>query len=287
VEALFGAAVSHRNKRGERRGMPDKKLTAPAITAMKGSGERIAVLTAYDYMTARIADAAGVDVILVGDSAAMVVLGYESTLPVTVAEMVMLTAAVARAKTRALVVGDLPFMSYQADIGDAVRAAGTFIKDGGAQAVKLEGGVRIADKLRAVANAGIPVMGHIGLTPQSVHEFGGYRVQGKDEKAKESLLADARAVQEAGCFSVVLEAMPRELGRQITEMLSIPTIGIGAGPDCDGQVLVVNDILKYTDGRPARFVRSYADVGLVVEDAARRYVADVKSGSYPSDEECY
>ncbi len=267
--------------------MPDKKLTAPAITAMKGSGERIAVLTAYDYMTARIADGAGVDVILVGDSAAMVVLGYESTLPVTVAEMVMLTAAVARAKTRALVVGDLPFMSYQADIGDAVRAAGIFIKDGGAQAVKLEGGVRIADKLRAVVDAGIPVMGHIGLTPQSVHEFGGYRVQGKDEKARESLLADARAVQEAGCFSVVLEAMPRELGRQITELLSIPTIGIGAGPDCDGQVLVVNDILKYTDGRPARFVRSYADVGSVVEDAARRYVADVKSGSYPSDEECY
>ncbi|MBC8450717.1 3-methyl-2-oxobutanoate hydroxymethyltransferase [bacterium] len=267
--------------------MLGRKLTAPAITAMKQDGEKIAVLTAYDHMTARIADSAGVDVILVGDSAAMVVLGYESTLPVTVAEMVMLTAAVARAKTRALVVGDLPFMSYQADVGDAVRAAGVFIKDGGAQAVKLEGGVRIADKLRAVVDAGIPVMGHIGLTPQSVHEFGGYRVQGKDEKAKESLLADARAVQEAGCFAVVLEAMPRELGRQITEMLSIPTIGIGAGPDCDGQVLVVNDILEYTDGRPARFVRSYADVGSVVEDAARRYVADVKSGSYPSDEECY
>jgi 3-methyl-2-oxobutanoate hydroxymethyltransferase len=267
--------------------MARKKLTAPAITAMKRSGERIAVLTAYDYMTARIIDGAGVDIILVGDSAAMVVLGHESTLPVTVDEMVMLTAAVVRAKSRALVVGDLPFMSYQADVGDAVRAAGRFVKDGGAQAVKLEGGVRVADKLRAVVDAGIPVMGHIGLTPQSVHEFGGYRVQGKDEEARDSLLRDARAVEEAGCFSVVLEAMPRELGRRITEMLSIPTIGIGAGPDCDGQVLVVNDILEYTEGRPARFVRIYADAGSVVEDAVGRYVADVKSGSYPSDEECY
>ncbi len=267
--------------------MAQKKLTAPAITAMKRSGERIAVLTAYDYMTARIIDGVGVDIILVGDSAAMVVLGHESTLPVTVDEMVMLTAAVVRAKTRALVVGDLPFMSYQADVGDAVRAAGRFVKDGGAQAVKLEGGVRVGDKLRAVVDAGIPVMGHIGLTPQSVHEFGGYRVQGKDDEAGEKLLCDARAVEEAGCFSVVLEAMPRDLGRRITEMLSIPTIGIGAGPDCDGQVLVVNDILKYTEGRPARFVRTYGDAGSVVEDAARRYVADVKSGDYPSDEECY
>lgn len=264
-----------------------KRMTAPGIRAMKGSGERIVALTAYDFMTAKLVDEAGADIILVGDSAAMVVLGYDNTLPVTVDEMVMLTAAVSRAKTRALVVGDLPFMSYQAEVADAVRAAGRFVKDGGASAVKLEGGAKVADRVRAIADAGIPVMGHIGLTPQSVHEFGGYRIQGKSADACTRLLADAKALEEAGCFSLVLEAVPADLGAEITRAISVPTIGIGAGPGCDGQVLVINDILGYTTGRVPKFVRSYGDAGSLVLDAARRFAADVRSGDYPSEDESY
>ncbi len=264
-----------------------KKVTAPGIRAMKGSGELIVALTAYDFMTAKLVDEAGADVILVGDSAAMVVLGYENTLPVTVEEMVMLTAAVARAKPRALVVGDMPFMSYQADVADAVRTAGRFVKDGGAAAIKLEGGAKVADRVRAIIDAGIPVMGHVGLTPQSVNEFGGYRIQGKSDGARAKLLADARALDDAGCFSLVLEAMPSSLGDEITEAVSMPTIGIGAGAGCDGQVLVINDILGYTTGRAARFVRGYGDARSLVLDAARRFAADVRSGSYPNDDESY
>jgi 3-methyl-2-oxobutanoate hydroxymethyltransferase len=268
--------------------MERKKRTAPAIAAMKRSGEKIAVLTAYDAVTARVVDEAGVDAILVGDSAAMVVLGYDSTLPVTLDEMVMLTAAVSRAKPAALVVGDLPFMSFQASVGDAVRSAGRLVKEGGAGAVKLEGGAKVATKVRAIVEAGIPVMGHIGLTPQSVNEFGGYRVQGKSARDRERLLEDARALAEAGCFSMVLEAMPSALGRAITEAVAVPTIGIGAGPACDGQVLVVNDIVGYTNGdRSPRFVRRYGDSRAVVSEAARSFVEDVRSGSYPSEEETY
>ncbi|MCD4690910.1 3-methyl-2-oxobutanoate hydroxymethyltransferase [bacterium] len=266
---------------------PVKKVTAPGIRAMKGGSERIVSLTAYDFVTAGLVDQAGADIILVGDSAAMVVLGHESTLPVTVDEMVMLTAAVARAKTRALVVGDLPFMSYQADVADAVRTAGRFVKDGGASAVKLEGGAKVVDRVRAIIDAGIPVMGHIGLTPQSVHEFGGYRIQGRSDDARARLLEDARALDDAGCFSIVLEAMPSELGAEITQSVSIPTIGIGAGPDCDGQVLVINDILGYTSGHTPKFVRSYGDARSLVLDAARRFAADVRSGAYPNDDESY
>ncbi len=266
---------------------PKSRVTAPGIRAMKGSGERIVALTAYDVMTATLVDEAGVDILLVGDSAAMVVLGHESTLPVTVDEMVMLTAAVSRAGPRALVVGDLPFMSYQAEIADAVRAAGRFVKEGGASAVKLEGGARIVDRVRAIIDAGIPVMGHIGLTPQSVHALGGYRVQGTSGEARERLLDDARALDEAGCFCLVLEAMPRALGEEITGAVSIPTIGIGAGPGCDGQVLVINDILGYSAGRPPRFVRRYGDARALVLDAARRFAEDVRSGAYPSDDESY
>ena len=267
--------------------MEKKKRTAPYVAAMKKSGERIAVLTAYDYATAKLVDAAGVDMILVGDSAAMVVLGYENTLPVTLDEMLMLTAAVSRARTRALVVGDMPFMSYQADVADAVRAAGRMVKEGGAGAVKLEGGEKVVAKIRAVLDAGIPVMGHIGLTPQSIHELGGYRVQGKSEETRERLLADARALDEAGCFSMVLEAIPWQLGREITEAVSVPTIGIGAGPHTDGQVLVINDIINMSDGRHAKFVRGYGDAGKVISDAAAGFVADVKAGSYPNLDESY
>ena len=267
--------------------MERKKRTAPRIAAMKKAGEKIAVLTAYDFMTARLVDAAGVDMILVGDSAAMVVLGHENTLPVTLDEMVMLTAAVARAGTAALVVGDMPFMSYQASAADAVRSAGRMVKEGGAGAVKLEGGRKILQKIEAVLDAGIPVMGHIGLTPQSIHELGGYRVQGKNDETRARLLDDARALMEVGCFSIVLEAMPWQLGREITEAVSIPTIGIGAGLHCDGQVLVINDIIGYTDGPAPKFVRSYGDVRKVVSEAARGFVKDVKSGAYPDLDESY
>lgn len=254
---------------------------------MKKAGEKIAVLTAYDCMTARLVDEAGVDVILVGDSAAMVVLGHETTLPVTLEEMLMLTAAVSRAKPKALVVGDMPFMSYQASVADAVRSAGRMVKEGGAEAVKFEGGRKIVSTIGAVLDAGIPVMGHIGLTPQSIHELGGYRVQGRNHDSRERLLDDARALAEAGCFSVVLEAMPSELADEITRSIPIPTIGIGAGPACDGQVLVVNDITGYYDGHAARFVRQYGNAKSVVSNAARSFVEDVRRGDYPSEDESY
>jgi 3-methyl-2-oxobutanoate hydroxymethyltransferase len=267
--------------------MKRKKRTAPTIAAMKKAGEKVAVLTAYDFMTARLLDAAGVDMILVGDSAAMVVLGHENTLPVTLDEMVMLTAAVARARTAALVVGDMPFMSYQASAADAVRSAGRMVKEGGAGAVKLEGGRKVIQKIEGVLDAGIPVMGHIGLTPQSIHELGGYRVQGKNDETRERLLDDARALAQVGCFSMVLEAIPWQLGREITEAVSIPTIGIGAGPHCDGQVLVINDIIGYTDGPAPKFVRGYGDARKVVSEAARGFVKDVKSGAYPDLDESY
>ena len=271
-----GAGVTDRTKR-----------TAPSIQAMKAAGEKIAALTAYDFVTARLLDEAGVDVLLVGDSAAMVVLGYENTLPVTLDAMLVLTAAVARAKPTALVVGDMPFMSYQASQADAVRSAGRMVKEGGAEAVKLEGGRKIVPTVHAVLDAGIPVMGHVGLTPQSIHELGGYRVQGKGGEARARLLDDAKALEGAGCFSIVLEAVPWELAKEITASVSVPTIGIGAGPHCDGQVLVVNDIIGYALGRTAKFVRRYGDTKSVVAEAARGFVDDVKRGSYPSLDESY
>ena len=267
--------------------MERKKHTAPSIAAMKGSGEKVAVLTAYDCMTAKLVDAAGVDAILVGDSAAMVVLGYENTLPVSLEAMLMLTAAVSRVRPSALVVADMPFMSYQASVSDAVRNAGRMVKEGGAGAVKLEGGRKIVPKVAAVLEAGIPVMGHIGLTPQSLHEFGGYRVQGKNDQTRARLIDDAAALDEAGCFSIVLEAIPAEVGREITDAVSIPTIGIGAGPHCDGQVLVINDITGLIDRKPAKFVRAYGDAKSVIAKAALDFVRDVRSGAYPSEDESY
>jgi 3-methyl-2-oxobutanoate hydroxymethyltransferase len=254
---------------------------------MKKAGEKIAALTAYDCTTAKLLDEAGVDVILVGDSAAMVILGYENTLPVSLEAMIMLTAAVARGRPSALVVGDMPFMSYQASVADAVRNAGRLVKEGGAEAVKLEGGRKVVPRITAVLDAGIPVMGHIGLTPQSVHALGGYRVQGKTDDTRERLLDDAAALDEAGCFSIVVEGVPWQLGQEITARISIPTIGIGAGPHCDGQVLVINDIVGYVDGRVPKFVRRYGDTKSVVRDAAENFVKDVKGGEYPSLDESY
>jgi len=223
------------------------KITIPDIYKKKAEGRKITVLTAYDFPTAQIVDEAGIDIALVGDSLGNVVQGVANTLPVTMDEMIYHTRMVSRAAQSALVVGDMPFLSYQADIAEAVRNAGRFLKEAGAEAVKLEGGTSVAATIRAIVAAGIPVMGHVGLTPQHVHALGGFKVQGRDEAAREKILADARAVQESGAFSIVLEAVPSTLAKEISGMLSIPTIGIGAGPHCDGQVLVLHDLLGLFD----------------------------------------
>ena len=236
------------------------KLTLPDILKKKAEGRKITVLTAYDFPTAQIVDEAGIDIILVGDSLGMVVQGIDSTLPVTMDEMIYHTKLVSRAAKASLVVGDMPFLSYQAGVAEAVRNAGRFLKEAGAEAVKLEGGAAVAEAVRAIVAAGIPVMGHVGLTPQSVHALGGFKVQGKDEASREKVLADARAVQEAGAFSVVLEAVPAALAGEISRELRIPTIGIGAGPHCDGQVLVLHDLLGLFDRFTPRFVKRYANL---------------------------
>jgi 3-methyl-2-oxobutanoate hydroxymethyltransferase len=254
---------------------------------MKRRQRKIVMLTAYDYQTAVIEDRAGVDVILVGDSLGMVVLGYENTIPVTLEEIIHHLKPVARARTRAFLVGDLPFMTYQASTEDAVRNAGRLLKEGGAEAVKLEGGRRMETVIKAILDADIPVMGHLGLTPQSLHQFGGYRVQGKDEKAAGKLLEEARFLEEIGCFSMVLEGIPWQLAQEISESISIPTVGIGAGPHCDGQVLVVNDILGMSDGFSPKFVKRYAELGEEMARAFNDYIADVRDGKFPDLDHSY
>lgn len=263
------------------------RWTAPAIVELKRRGEPIAVLTAYDFPMARLADEAGAEIVLVGDSLGTVLLGYESTLPVTMADMLHHVKAVARARTASLVVADMPFLSYQVGPEEAVRNAGRFVQEGGADAVKLEGGERSAEAVRRIVAAGIPVMGHLGLTPQSLLVFGGYKVQGRAEADQERLLREARLLQDCGCFSLVLEGIPAGLGAAITRELAIPTIGIGAGASCDGQVLVSQDLLGLTLGHVPKFVRRYADVADTVRDAFARYVADVKARRFPKDEESY
>jgi 3-methyl-2-oxobutanoate hydroxymethyltransferase len=263
------------------------KVTVPLILERKLQGQRITCLTAYDYPTARLVDEAGIDIILVGDSLAGVVLGYDSTIPVTVDEMLHHLRAVRRGTHRALLVCDLPFGSYHLNEEEALRAAVRYLKEGGAEAVKLEGGKKRAAIIRRLVEAEIPVMGHIGLTPQSVHALGGFKVQGKTPEAAERLLRDARAVEAAGAFSIVLEAVPRELAAQITRELHIPTIGIGAGPDCDGQVLVLHDMIGLTFGEPPKFARRYAKVGEEILRAAREYCEDVRGGRFPADAESY
>ena len=262
------------------------KVTVRTIREMKTRGERIVSVTAYDYPTARLADEAGVDLILVGDSVGMVVLGYESTIPVTMAEMSHHLRAVLRAQPRALVVVDLPFASFQAGPEDAVRNSARLVKRG-AEAVKLEGGRRVLPQVEAILAADIPVLGHLGLTPQSVHAFGGYRVQARGAAAADALLEDARALERAGVFAIVLEGIPKELGAEVSRALTIPTIGIGAGVSCDGQVLVLHDLIGLSFGRPARFVRRYADVGDAIRGAVRAFGDDVRAGRYPSAEESY
>ena len=257
------------------------KITVPAIRERKGK-ERIAMLTAYDFPFAQIMDAAGIDIILVGDSVGNVVLGYPNTLPVTVEEMIHHTRAVARGAGRALVVIDMPFMSYQESLEQARRNAGRMIKESGAEAVKVEGGRKMRDVIRAIVDIDIPVMAHIGLTPQSVNAMGGYKVQGKGG-AEEMLIEDALAVEEAGAFSVVLEGVPRDAGKKITERLSIPTIGIGAGPDCDGQVLVVHDLLGLLGQFRPKFVKTYVNLREQIEKGVHDYITEVRSGTFPDD----
>jgi 3-methyl-2-oxobutanoate hydroxymethyltransferase len=270
------------------------KITVPSILERKSGGPsqnsapaKITCLTAYDYPTARLLDEAGVDVLLVGDSLGMVALGYDSTLPVTMEEMLHCTRSVRRGTRRALLVADMPYGSYHDDPAVAVRNAVRFVKEAGAEAVKVEGGERRIDLIARIVDAEIPVMGHIGLTPQSVNAFGGFRVQGKTEEAGEQILRDARAVEAAGAFAIVLESIPRELAARITAKLKIPTIGIGAGPDCDGQVLVIHDLVGLSFGHKPKFARQYANVGEIISRAAAEYCCDVQQGSFPSDEESY
>ncbi|MGN1481658.1 3-methyl-2-oxobutanoate hydroxymethyltransferase [Porcipelethomonas sp.] len=257
------------------------KKTVATILKQKSSHDRITMLTAYDYSTARLIDESGIDMILVGDSLGMVVLGYEDTLSVTMEDMIHHTAAVARGAKNAFVVSDMPFMSYQTSVYDAVVNAGRLMKEGRANAVKLEGGTEFSEHIKAIVNASIPVVGHIGMTPQSVNKFGGFTVQGRDKETAEKIIKDAKAVEQAGAFAVVMECVPDKLAAYITEILSIPVIGIGAGAECDGQVLVYQDMLgMYSDFTP-KFVKKYAEIGNSMKEAFSKYIEEVKSGKFP------
>lgn len=263
------------------------RVTISEIRGMKQKQEKIPTLTAYDYVTAKVVDEAGVPLILVGDSLGMVMLGYESTIPVTMEEMLHHTKAVVRGAKKAMIVGDMPFMTYQVDISDALQNAGRFIKEAGAQAVKLEGGEAVAETVRRIVNCGIPVMGHLGLTPQSIYQLGGFKVQGKTPELAKKLLKDARILEEAGAFSVVLECVPAPLAKLITQRLSIPTIGIGAGPDCDGQIQVISDILGlYTDFVP-KHAKRYVRLAEEMKTAVSDYMNEVKSTVFPTVKQSY
>lgn len=263
------------------------KITVQDFLKKKTEGRKITVLTAYDYPFAQMVDEAGIDAVLVGDSLGVVVQGLENTLPVTMDEMIYHTTMVSRAVRNALVIGDMPFMSYQASIEDALRNAGRFLKEGGAAAVKMEGGSEIADRIAAMTRSDIPVMAHIGLTPQSIHRMGGYKVQGKTKSAARKLLEEARIVEDAGAFSVVLEGIPLSLAREISAALSIPTIGIGAGPYCDGQVLVLHDLLGLFDRFVPKFIKRYANLKQETVSALLAYKKDVEDGTFPSEEQSF
>ena len=265
----------------------EKRVSISDLKAMKKRGERIVILTAYDYPTARLVEEAGVPLILVGDSLGMVVLGYDSTIPVTMEDMLHHVKAVVRGARRAHVVADMPFMSYQASPQDALRNAGRMLKEGGAQSVKLEGGLRVAETVRLLVEAGIPIMGHLGLTPQSVNQFGGYKVQGKTPAAAVKLLNDAIALEQAGAYAIVLETIPAQLAQVITERLSVPTIGIGAGPRCDGQVQVFHDMLGLFPDFLPKHAKRYASLGEAIRDAVREYAAEVRDGRFPTERESF
>ncbi len=262
-------------------------VTTRTIVKMKSIGEKIAVLTAYDYLVARYLDQVGIDIILVGDSLGNVVQGHETTLPVTVDDMIYHATAVKRAVRNALIVVDMPFMSYQGSVDDAVRNCGRVMKEVGVGAVKLEGGAYIADIVRHLVRIGIPVMGHLGLTPQSINKFGTYEVRAQDEAEAQQLIEDAKVLEEAGVFAIVLEKIPSALAERVTKILTIPTIGIGAGPHCDGQVIVVYDMLGLTEEFKPRFVCRYAELAETMRDAFRRYIADVKEQKFPTERESY
>jgi 3-methyl-2-oxobutanoate hydroxymethyltransferase len=263
------------------------RITVNQIKEMKQKGEKLAMLTAYDYSTAKIVDEAGIPLILVGDSLGMVVLGYESTIPVTMEEMLHHTKAVVRGAKQAMVIGDMPFMSYHISADDALYNAARFIQEGGAQAIKLEGGVTVVEKVMRIVGCGIPVMGHIGLTPQSIHQLGGFTVQGKTPEAAARLLEDAVALEEAGAFAIVLETIPAQLAQIITEKVGIPTIGIGAGIHCDGQVQVINDILgSYAEFVP-KHAKQYAKLTDIIRNAVTQYHNEVKAGAFPTEKQSY
>lgn len=263
------------------------KNTAATLLAQKQSGEKITMLTAYDYTTARIEDECGVNSILVGDSLGMVMLGYENTLPVTMEDMIHHTAAVARGAQNAFVVADMPFMSYQTGARDAVINAGRLVKEGGAHAVKLEGGAEVCEQIRAIVDASIPVVAHLGLTPQSVNAFGGYKVQGKTLDKAQKLIDDALKIQDAGACAVVLECVPARLADIITKKLTIPTIGIGAGAGCDGQVLVYQDMLGLNTGHTAKFVKIFAEAGALMREGFKAYIEETNAGTFPAEEHTY
>lgn len=262
------------------------KVTIPDIIASKGQ-KKLSLLTAYDYPTALLVDKANIDMILVGDSLAMVVLGHKDTLAVGMTEMLHHTRAVTRAAQNALVIGDMPFLSYQTSTEQAVLNAGRFLKEAGAQAVKLEGGSNVLPQIKAIVQAGIPVQGHLGLTPQSAGQVGGFKVQGKDSKTANKLLEDAQAISEAGCFSIVLEAIPSELAAKITKSINIPTLGIGAGAHCDGQVLVLHDLIGIYDGFVPKFVKQYAKLGPMLQNAVEEFRKEVEEGTFPGPEHSY
>jgi 3-methyl-2-oxobutanoate hydroxymethyltransferase len=264
-----------------------KKATIPDFLEMKRSGRKITMVTAYDYAFASLVDAVDIDIILVGDSGAMTVLGYETTVPVTMREMLTMARAVARGARNTFLLGDMPFLSYGVSREKAVENAGRFLKEAGMDAVKLEGGRRMAPVVEAIVRAGIPVMGHIGLTPQSLSQLGGFRVQGKDLESARALVEDAIALQEAGAFAILVEAVPAPVGQMITEALRVPTIGIGAGPHCDGQVLVLHDMLGLFERFLPKFVKRYAELGASARDALARFAEEVRGGQFPGPEHCY
>jgi 3-methyl-2-oxobutanoate hydroxymethyltransferase len=276
---------SNGNGRGPSGNAP--KVTVPEVRARKGTGPALAMVTAYDFTMARLIDEAGADLILVGDSLGMVVQGLPNTLPVTLDEVCYHGRAVARAAVRAHVVGDMPFMSYQVSVAQSVESAGKLVKDGAFESVKLEGGEEITESVWRIVRAGIPVMGHVGLTPQSVHALGGFKVQGRGDGAAAKVVADARALEEAGVYAIVLEAVPPDVAREVTAAVGVPTIGIGAGAGCDGQVLVCTDLLGMTPGHTPKFAKRYAELGDAVVGAVKRYVAEVQAGTFPATEHTY
>ncbi|MDR0399172.1 MAG: 3-methyl-2-oxobutanoate hydroxymethyltransferase [Endomicrobium sp.] len=263
------------------------KKTVTTILDKKRKSEKITMLTCYDYVMARLISYQDIDMLLVGDSLGNVKLGYENTLPVTIDDMIYHTKSVKRGNTGALLVTDMPFMSYESNIEEAVKNAGRIIKEGGAEAVKIEGGVEIEEQVKAIVNAKIPVVGHLGLTPQAINKFGGFKVQGRTQEAHDKLISDAKAIENAGAFAITLEAIPEHLAKEVTEVLNIPTIGIGAGRYCDGQVLVVDDMIGMFDDFTPKFVKKYANVSQIIKTAVKEYIEEVKEGKFPKEENTY